>query len=72
MKRTKQLCPVNLDFYEVQEMIVFLASQLENIDSLSNLSSHSANTLKGMAKLLKDGNKVIKLRITGEAVMSLI
>ena len=72
MKRTKELCPVNLDFYEVQEMIVFLASQLGNIDSLSNLSSHSANTLKGMAKLLKDGNKVINLRITGEAVMSLI
>ena len=72
MRRTKELCPVNLDFYEVQEMIVFLASQLENIDSLSNLSSHSANTLKDMAKLLKDDNKVIKLRITGEAVMSLI
>ena len=72
MKRTKELCPVNLDLYEVQEMIVFLASQLENIDSLSDLSSHSANTLKDMAKPLKDGNKVIKLRITGEAVMSLI
>ena len=72
MRRKKELCPVNLDCYEVQEMIVFLASQLENIDSLSNLSSHSANTLKGMAELLKDDNKVIKLRITGEAVMSLI
>lgn len=72
MRRKKELCPVNLDFYEVQEMIVFLASQLENIDSFSNLSSHSANTLKDMAELLKDDNKVIKLRITGEAVMSLI
>ena len=72
MRRKKELCSVNLDLYEVQEMIVFLASQLENIDSLSDLSSHSANTLKDMAKPLKDGNKVIKLRITGEAVMSLI
>ena len=72
MRRKKELRPVNLDFYEVQEMIVFLASQLENIDSLRNLSSHSANTLKGMAELLKDDNKIIKLRITGEAVMSLI